>query len=106
MPDLSGQKTLRAIPLSTSPVIDGRFDNVAWAGADSAYSFIQMEPKPGEPATEATSAWVGYDDRNIYTVFKCYQRTPVIAKNQSRDALSKNDDEICLILDTYNDNRT
>jgi hypothetical protein len=30
----------------------------------------------------------------------------VIAKNQSRDALSKNDDEVGLIIDTYNDNRT
>lgn len=104
--DLSAQKTIRPVLLSTPPVIDGRFDAGAWAGADSAFSFIQMEPRPGEPATEATSAWVGYDDKNIYAVFKCYQRTPVIAKNQSRDALSKNDDEICLILDTYNDNRT
>ena len=65
-----------------------------------------MEPKPGEPATEPTSAWFGYDDNNIYAVFKCYQRTPLVAKNQSRDALSKNDDEVGLVIDTYNDNRT
>jgi len=30
----------------------------------------------------------------------------LIAKNQGRDALSKNDDEVGLVIDTYNDNRT
>jgi hypothetical protein len=105
-PELFAQKTLHAIPLKTALQIDGRFEPEAWSGADSASAFIQMEPKPGEPASEKTSAWFGYDDKNIYAVFKCYQRTPLIAKNQSRDALSKNDDEIGFILDTYNDNRT
>lgn len=36
----------------------------------------------------------------------CWQQSPVIAKNQSRDALSKNDDIAGIILDTYNDNRS
>ncbi len=105
-PDLSAQKIIHAFPIKTAIQIDGKFDTEAWSGADSAYSFIQMEPKPGEPASEATSAWFGYDGENVYAVFKCYQRTPLIAKNQSRDALSKNDDEVGLVIDTYNDNRT
>ena len=104
--ELAAQKTLNAFTLKAALPIDGKFDTEAWSGADSASAFIQMEPKPGEPATEQTSAWLGHDDKNIYAVFKCYQRTPVIAKNQSRDALSKNDDVVGLIIDTYNDNRT
>ena len=104
--NLSAQKTLHAFPLKTAIKIDGKFDNEVWSGADSASAFIQMEPKPGEPASEATSAWFGYDGKNVYAVFKCYQRMPLIAKNQSRDALSKNDDEVGLVIDTYNDNRT
>jgi hypothetical protein len=103
---VSAQKILKAFAIKTAPIIDGKFDHNVWAGSDSAFSFIQMEPRPGEPATEPTSAWFGYDDKNIYAFFKCYQRTPVIAKNQSRDALSKNDDMVGLIIDTYNDNRT
>ena len=104
--NLYAQKTLRAFPLKTDLQIDGKFDTEAWSGADSASAFIQMEPKPGEPASEETSAWFGYDGKNVYAVFKCYQQTPLIAKNQSRDALSKNDDEVGLVIDTYNDNRT
>ncbi len=104
--ELPAQKILRAFPLKTALQIDGKFDTEAWKGADSASSFIQMEPRPGDPATEPTSVWFGYDDENVYAVFKCYQRTPLIAKNQSRDLLSKNDDMIGVLIDTYNDNRT
>ncbi|HBZ21060.1 MAG TPA: hypothetical protein DEO60_08035 [Bacteroidales bacterium] len=105
-PYLSAQKTFRAFPLKSAIQIDGKFETETWSGADSVCAFIQMEPTPGEQATEPTSAWFGYDDKNVYTVFKCYQRTPLVAKNQSRDALSKNDDEVGLVIDTYNDNRT
>lgn len=104
--DLSALKTIQAFPVKGALQIDGKFDSDVWSGADSASAFIQMEPKPGQPASEPTSAWFGYDGENIYAVFKCYQSLPVIAKNQSRDALSKNDDEVGLVIDTYNDNRT
>jgi hypothetical protein len=100
------QKSMPAFFLRSAPVVDGIFEREIWAGADSATGFIQMEPHPGEAATEGTSAWFGFDDKNIYAVIKCYQGTPVIARNQSRDALSKNDDEVGLVIDTYNDNRT
>ncbi|HCC71881.1 MAG TPA: hypothetical protein DEQ09_12135 [Bacteroidales bacterium] len=65
-----------------------------------------MEPDLGASGTEKTVAWFGYDHKNIYVVFKCYQHTPVIARNQSRDALSKNDDIVTFFIDTYNDNRS
>ena len=103
---LYAQKTLTAFQVKTAPQIDGIFETRVWSGADSADAFIQMEPDPGRPATEPTTAWFGYDENNIYAVFKCYQRTPLVAKNQSRDALSKNDDIVGLLIDTYNDNRT
>ena len=105
-PDLYAQKTFQALQLKTAPQIDGIFEKEVWSEADSASAFIQMEPKPGDPASEPTSAWFGYDNKNVYVVFKCYQQTPLVAKNQSRDALSKNDDEVGLVIDTYNDNRT
>ncbi len=100
------QKSLKAYRLDEAIIIDGVFEPGKWLLADSATSFIQMEPNPGAPESGTTVAWFGYDDRYIYTVIKCYQTTPVIAKNQSRDALSKNDDVAAILIDTYNDNRT
>ena len=103
---LIAQKSMRAFELAEKIVIDGVFEPGLWQDADSAVAFIQMEPQPGEASTENTIAWFGYDEHNIYAVFKCYQESPVIAKNQSRDALSKSDDIIALLIDTYNDNRS
>ena len=100
------QKSIRAFHLNTPIVLDGIFEANKWSLADSATNFIQMEPQPGNPASEKTVTYFGYDSKNIYAVFKCFQSTPVIAKNQSRDALSKNDDIIALMLDTYNDSRS
>lgn len=100
------QKHMKAFPLGTSPEIDGIFEPEKWIGADSATQFVQMEPLPGEQASEKTICYFGYDKENIYATFLCYQTSPIIAKNQSRDALSKNDDIVALLLDTYNDNRS
>lgn len=104
--DLYGQKSIQAFFLDSPVVIDGVFESGKWFGADSATGFIQMEPNPGDTSTERTVGWFGFDDKNIYAVMKCYQNTPVIARNQSRDALSKNDDIAGIIIDTYNDNRS
>ena len=65
-----------------------------------------MEPHPGESASEKTVCYFGFTNEAIYVSFQCSQSTPAIAKNQSRDALSKNDDIVAVILDTYNDSRS
>jgi hypothetical protein len=100
------QKSIQVFKLESPLTIDGIFEPEKWMNADSASNFIQMEPQPGEDASEKTVAYFGHDGNKIYAAIKCYQSTPIIAKNQSRDALSKEDDIIALYLDTYNDNRS
>ncbi len=100
------QKSIKAIQLEKPLNIDGIFELELWATADSAVDFVQMEPRPGFASSEKTVAWFGCHGDKVYVAVKCYQLSPVTAKNQSRDALSKNDDLIAVILDTYNDNRS
>ena len=100
------QKTIKAFELNYLPDIDGIFEPEKWMGSDSAVSFVQMEPLTGSPASQKTTCYFGFNKENIYVTFLCYQSNPIIAKNQSRDALSKNDDIVAVILDTYNDNRS
>lgn len=100
------QKTINALYLNTPPEIDGIFEPEKWLSADSATNFFQMEPMVGSPSTEKTTVFLGFDSHNIYVFFTCYQSAPVVAKNQSRDALSKNDDMVAVIFDTYNDKRS
>jgi len=100
------QKSVNAFKLETSPVIDGIFDAKCWVNADSAVNFTQIEPLKGEPSTEKTTVYIGYDSLNVYVFFKCYQKTEVTGKRNTRDVISKNDDGVAVTLDTYNDNRS
>lgn len=102
----SAQKSSNIFSIEFPPEIDGIFEPEKWLGTDSATMFVQMEPQRGAPSLENTVVYIGQTNEHIYVVFKCYQKAPVIAKNQSRDALSKNDDIVALILDPYNDNRS
>jgi len=105
---ITGQKTIEAGFLNTPPVLDGIISAGEWSVSDSATAFIQMEPQKGLPATEPATVYFGYDNENIYVAFICYHTDPndIVARNQQRDNLSKNDDLVSLILDTYNDRRT
>ena len=103
---LLAQKEVEAVLLSNGLKIDGEFEPELWESYNPANNFYQMEPHPGEPATEESEVYIGYNDKSILISFKCYQSSPVIAKNQARDALSKNDDLAAVILDTYDDSRS
>lgn len=105
-PGILAQKNIDISQLSAAPKVDGEFDEKLWLTSSVATDFVQMEPQPGVPASEKTEAYIGLFGENIYIVIKCFQATPVIAKNQSRDALSKDDDLIAILLDTYDDSRS
>ena len=47
---------------SSSPQIDGLFNNSEWQLSDKATNFIQLDPKEGEPATEKTETYILYDE--------------------------------------------
>ncbi len=102
---LAGQKTIEAGFLKTPPVMDGIISAGEWPVADSASGFIQMEPQKGMPATEATTAYIGYDNDNIYVAVINYYTDPgdIVARMQQRDELTKNDDLVSVIFDTYHD---
>jgi len=100
------QKTISAYKITSTPVIDGIIDNIYLASPDSATNFIQLEPEKGLIATQKTVVYFAYDSLYIYVAFKCYQDpADIVAKIQTRDVLSKSDDNVLLLIDTYNDNR-
>ena len=104
--DSQAQKSVTAFQLKTAPAIDGIFDAKCWAGADSATNFTQLEPLKGTPSSEKTIVYVGFDSLNVYVFFRCYQKSAVTGKRNTRDEISKSDDAIAVTLDTYNDHRS
>jgi hypothetical protein len=101
-----GQRSLRAYRMENPIVVDGVHEPGRWVDADSAIGFTQMEPIPGEPSSENTVCYFGFDDEHIYISVNLYQESGVVAKAMNRDVLSKGDDSFVLIVDPYNDNRT
>jgi len=101
------QKTIGAYKIASTPVIDGIIDSIYLASPYSATNFIQLEPEKGLKATQKTVVYFAYDSLYIYVAYKCYQNPEdIVAKIQTRDVLSKSDDNVLLQIDTYNDNRS
>ncbi len=69
--------------------------------------FTQLDPKEGAPAQERTEAYLGYDDKNFYVVWLCFDKDPkkIRAMLARRDTIGPEHDEVQLYLDTFNDRR-
>ena len=68
--------------------------------------FIQRLPSDGQPATQKTEGYLGYDDENLYCIFVAFDSEPhkIRAHQMPRDSVT-GDDKLDLFLDTYHDRR-
>jgi hypothetical protein len=65
--------------------------------------FRQREPGDGVPVSHGTTAYVSYDDANLYVVFVCEDDpTGVRARIARREEIG-DDDEVVIYLDTFRD---
>lgn len=98
--------SLRAVPLTTVPVIDGDVRNdPAWQAVAPASGFWQEQPNEGAPASEATEVRVGFTDDTLYVGVILFDRDPaaIVISDARRDAPLDETDSFQLILDTYRD---
>jgi hypothetical protein len=94
-------------PLSGKIQIDGILNEPSWQESPSIPNLTQVEPRPGEPPTEATKVWLAYTKDALYIAVQCDDRDPkqVVLTEMRRDAFLMDNDSIELILDTYHDHR-
>ena len=93
--------------LSHAPKIDGVLDNPIWEKeALKIEDFVQLTPKENGPPTEKTVAYDGFDEKNLYLAFRCFDSdaAKVRCSITSRDNII-DDDWILLMLDTFNEKR-
>lgn len=99
-----------AVPVrfDTPPVIDGRLDDPAWQAAARLDGFRQLEPREGEPATEPTEVFLGFDKENLYIGVRCHDSQPdrIVTTTLTRDSDMGYDDTLQILLDTYHDGRS
>jgi hypothetical protein len=68
--------------------------------------FRQNTPRDGDPVSQRTEAYLGYDDTNVYVVFVCFDSEPdKLRATLSRREDALGDDKVEIFLDTFNDQR-
>ena len=98
-------RTVNAVRIDKGPKMDGILDDVVWKQAQPIEGFVQRDPGYWIPATERTVARILYDDKQIYFGFECYDSAPnqIVANYMRRDSELWGDDNVQILLDTYND---
>jgi hypothetical protein len=93
--------------LSEAPNIDGVLDNPVWEkDALVIENFHQLSPKEMADPSEKTVAYIGYNQKNLYIAFQCYDSDPkkIRASVTNRDGCIE-DDWVIVLLDTFNEKR-
>ena len=67
--------------------------------------FTQRDPHDGEGVSEPTEAYLGYDQKNLYVVFVCFDNPRQVRARMSRREDIADDDQVEVMLDTFHDRR-
>jgi hypothetical protein len=67
--------------------------------------FVQRSPHDGEKVSEETEAYLGYDQKNLYIVFVCFDDPKKVRARMSRREDIYDDDEVAVMFDTFHDRR-
>lgn len=95
--------TIPAVQVSEPPVLDGDLSDACWQQAPSVSDFYFTSD--GAQASEPTTAWVCYDQENIYVAFHCRDSQPdkIVTQQKKRGGDIDTDDWVGLDLACYLD---
>ena len=98
-------KPVNVAKFSAPPVIDGKLDDEAWKSSQILKDFYQTSPGINVAASKPTEVMLGYDEKNLYIAFRCFdERDKIRATVAKRDNVF-GEDNVRVWLDTYNDQR-
>jgi hypothetical protein len=67
--------------------------------------FRQREPGDGVSVSQPTTAYLSYDQQNLYVVFVCTDEPGTVRANVARREDIADDDQVVLYLDTFHDRK-
>ena len=100
IPRLNGAPTLQDfLTMKAAPGVAQQMSKVE--------GFTQLDPKEGSPSQQKTEVYLGYDAKNFYAVFVCFDSEPgkIRARMTRRENIGPEHDEVQIYLDTFNDKR-
>jgi hypothetical protein len=86
------------LDMKPSPAMEGKLLKLT--------GFTQNLPRDGDPVSQPTEAYLGYDDQNFYAIFVNFDEEPdlIRARMTPRENF-RGDDKVDLFLDTFHDER-
>ena len=90
----------------TAPEIDGNPNDIAWNTVDWAGDYLELQPDPNSSPSEETNFKIVYDDKNLYLLFRCFDKDPagIVKRMSRRDGFEG--DFVEVNIDSYHDKRT
>ncbi len=106
----SGQDLVRSHAveiISDEVTIDGILDEAVWKSTSTIGDLIQREPKTGQAPSERTEVYLLRDANHLYIGIEAYDSEPdkMVGSNMTRDASTRSQDTLQIILDTFHDQR-
>ncbi len=98
-------KTLRIPRVSRPPALSDFLNGVPREAERVITDFRQYRPGDGEPVSQPTTAYLSYDDNNLYVAFVCKDDPRLIRARLSKHDQIVSDDRTIVTLDTFNDRR-
>lgn len=103
-PPNNGKIPLSKIPrVRRAPKLEDFLENHPREAELTVSDFRQNSPGDGTPATEATTAYLSYDEKNLYVAFVCHDERDQVRAHLSKREESDQDDGVGVLLDTFRD---
>jgi uncharacterized protein DUF5916/cellulose/xylan binding protein with CBM9 domain len=105
----TGPPILLIPQLSTPPLLENFLtmqpDGEAARQMVRVTGFVQRNPHDGQPVSQPTEAYLGYDHKNLYVVFVCFDDPSKVRARRARRENIFEDDQVEIMLDTFHDQR-
>jgi hypothetical protein len=103
--------TLRIPRVSNAPALEDFLQmgpSEEWEGKLArVQGFVQRKPDYGQPASQRTEVYLGYDASSLYIIFVAFDSEPkrIRARLEPREGVRLDEDQLGVYLDTFHDER-
>lgn len=104
----SGQGLLSRLKIprvSRPPKLDDFLKGTPREAEATVTEFRQRAPGDGTPVSQPTTAYLSYDDKNLYVVFVCKDQPGKVRARLAKREDIGSDDQVAVYLDTFHDHR-
>ena len=103
--NLKGLPVLRIPRVKRPPRLEDFLNGTAREDEAIVTSFRQRDPGDGVPVSEPTTAYLSYDDKNLYVIFVCKDEPRQVRARMAKREDAFSDDMVGILLDTFHDRR-